>query len=195
MNICWIGDSLLNIKKYDINNIINYINIDSITYIKNTFYIDNPKIYNYELIQNIIKYDVIILSLFSNDIRDKYYNKDILTEKYFKIYEEIISILKKSCDKLLIIYPHKPYLNDDSNEKYFEDEIHECYEIYYKFIIKMSKEYIFSILDLNKTFDYNKRDNYIYNCHLILTDENNIKIIKAILEICKNIEEKLLYYI
>src|SRR5436190_401388 len=136
MSIYFIGDSIINKKDYveflSTHAVVKQIVIDSIFEIRKNFFIGYPIKFSENLINIDTDVEKIFLSLFINDMRDKFYDID---DSYLLEYEKIIILLKKRCDNIILIFPQKPYIGESSDELYLKDEIIFSYNKFYNFII------------------------------------------------------------
>lgn len=202
-NILLLGDILINSRIYTKSSIedildskdVEYdsIRIDSVFSIRSQYLINNPIFYSDTIIDNLERYKMIVLSLYTFDTCRCYKYKCIIDEEYKDTYEKLIVKLKDKCDKLVVIIPPKHYLGLDSNVLWVKDYLIDNHASYVDFIRSMLKKYTFSVLDINGSVNCEDITNYLFNGSNFLSRDNNIKIALILIRILQDITKNSIY--
>ena len=203
-DILFVGDILLNSDVYTKDSIqvvldnkkITYdtIRIDSLLNIERQFYIDEPVCYDSNKIDNINKYDMIVLSLYTYDLTRGYRRQHkVIDTNYTCLYEEMVSKLISKCNKLVIVIPHKHYLGEGSNIIWVENYINESHNSYVNMLKTLLTRYTFSILDLNRSINNKNINNYMHKDTMFLSKDNNYKIGVILIRIKGDINKNCIY--
>lgn len=113
--------------------------------------------------------DLIVLSIGGTDFKTSsyklllgcdYFISSVLTEDFTKNYAKLITLLKRFCNKIIIVSPYIPFLGQGSTYGPFSGLSQNIITKWRQFIYDIAKNFDVAVLDLSKTTDPLNRSHY-----------------------------------